>query len=44
MIEPIEEDVIKYPEESLEDEEEDAKEETQLTDITVHALAGYSNP
>ena len=36
--------VIEHPEESLEHEEEDAEEEPQPTDITVHALAGYSNP
>ena len=44
MIEPIEEEVIKHPEESLEHEEEDAEEEPQPTEVTVHALAGYSNP
>ena len=43
MIEPIEEEVIKHSEESLECEEEDAEEEPQLTKVTVHALAGYSN-
>ena len=44
MIEPIEEEVIEHLEESLEQEEEDMEEESQPTDITVHALAGYSNP
>ena len=44
MIEPIEEEVIKHSEESLEHEEEDAKKEPQPTEVTVHALAGYSNP
>ena len=44
MIEPIEEEVIEHPKESLEHEEEDMEEESQPTDITVHALAGYSNP
>lgn len=43
MIEPIEEEVIWYPKESLEYEEEDAEEEPQPTEGTVHALAGYSN-
>ena len=44
MIEPIEEEVIEHPKESLEHEEEDAEEEPQPTEVTVHALAGYSNP
>ena len=44
MIEPIEEEVIEHPEESLEHEEEDAEEEPQPTEVTVHVLAGYSNP
>ena len=44
MIEPVEEEVIEHLEESLEHEEEDMEEEPQPTDITVHALAGYSNP
>ena len=44
MIEPIEEEVIEHSEESLECEEEDAEEEPQPTEVTVHALAGYSNP
>lgn len=43
MIEPIEEEVIEHLEESLEHEEEDAEEEPQPTEVTVHALAGYSN-
>ena len=44
MIEPIEEEVIEHPKESLEYKEEDAEEEPQPTEVTVHALAGYSNP
>ena len=44
MIEPIEEVVIEHPKESLEYEEEDAEEEPQPTEVTVYALAGYSNP
>ena len=44
MIEPVEEEVIEHLEESLEHEEEDAEEEPQPTEVTVHALAGYSNP
>ena len=44
MIEPVDEEVIEHPEKSLEHEEEDMEEEPQPTDITVHALAGYSNP
>ena len=44
MIEPIEEEVIKHPKESLKHKEEDAEEEPQPTEVTVHALAGYSNP
>ncbi|CAD5188741.1 unnamed protein product [Musa acuminata subsp. malaccensis] len=44
MIEPEEEEAIEHLEESLEHEEEDMKEQSQPTDITVHALAGYSNP
>ena len=44
IIEPVEEEVIEHPKESLEYEEEDTEEEPQPTDITVHALAGYSNP
>ena len=43
MIEPVEEEVIEHLEESLEHEEEDAEEEPQPTDITIHALVGYSN-
>ena len=43
MIEPVEEEVIEHPKESFE-HEEDAEEEPQLTKVTVHALAGYSNP
>ena len=41
MIEPIEEEVIEHPKESLEHEEEDAEEEPQPTEVTVHTLAGY---
>ena len=44
MIEPIEEEVIEYIEKSLKHEEEDAEEESQPTEVMVHALAGYSNP
>ena len=44
MIEPIEKDVIEHPEESLKHNKEDAEEEPQPTDVTVHTLAGYSNP
>ena len=44
MIESIEEEVIEHPKESLEHEEEDAEEEPQPTEVTVHTLAGYSNP
>ncbi|MUG03555.1 hypothetical protein ECC01_21450, partial [Bacillus tequilensis] len=44
MIEPVEEEIIEHLEESLEHEEEDMEEEPQPTDITVHALVGYSNP
>ena len=44
MIEPIEEEVIKHSEENLEHKEEDAEEEPQPIEVTVHALAGYSNP
>ena len=44
MIEPVEEEVIEHPEESFEHNEEDVEEEPQPTDVTVHALAGYSNP
>ena len=44
MIEPIEEEVIEHPKESLEHEEEDAEEEPQPTEVTVHTLASYSNP
>ena len=44
MIEPVEEDVIEHPEESLEYKIEDMEVEPQPTNITVHALAGYSNP
>ena len=44
MIEPIEEEVIEHPEESLKHNEEDAEEELQPTNVTVHALTGYSNP
>ena len=44
MIEPVEEEVIEHPEESLKHNEEDVEEEPQPTDVTVHALAGYSNP
>ena len=44
MIEPIEVEVIEHPKESLEHEEEDAEEEPQPTEVTVHAIAGYSNP
>ena len=43
MIESIEEEVIGHPKESLEHEEEDAEEEPQSTDVTVHTLVGYSN-
>ena len=44
MIEPIEEEVIEHPKESLEHEEEDAEEEPKPTEVTVHTLASYSNP
>ena len=44
MIELVKEEVIEYLEESLDNKEEDAKEEPQLTEVMVHALAGYSNP
>ena len=44
MIEPIEEEVIEHLEESLEHEEKDAEEEPQPIEVTVHTLAGYSNP
>lgn len=44
LIEPIEEEVIEHSKESLKHNEEDAEEEPQLTDVTVHTLAGYSNP
>ena len=44
MIEPIEEEVIEHPKESFEYEEEDAEEEPQPTEVTVHTLASYSNP
>ena len=44
MIEPVEEEVIEHPEESIEQKEEDAEEEPQPTEVTVHTLAGYSNP
>ena len=44
IIEPIEEEVIEHPEESLEHEEEDVEEEPQLNEVTVYALASYSNP
>ena len=44
MIEPIEEEIIEYPEESLEHKEEDAEKEPQSTEVTIHALVGYSNP
>ena len=44
MIEPIEEEVIEHPEESIEYKEEDAEEEPQPTEVTVHTLASYSNP
>ena len=44
MIELIEEEVIEHSEESLEHEEKDAEEEPQPTEVTVHTLAGYSNP
>ena len=44
MIEPVEEKVIEYAEESIEHKEEDAEEEPQPTEVTVHALASYSNP
>ena len=43
IIEPVEE-VIEHPKESIEHKEENAEEEPQLTEVTVHALAGYSNP
>ena len=44
MIEPIEEEIIKHPKESLEHEEEDVEEEPQPIESTIHTLAGYSNP
>ena len=44
IIEPVEEEVIEHPEESIEHKEEDAEEDPQPTEVTVHALAGYSNP
>ena len=44
MIEPIEEEVIEHSKESLEHEEKDAEEEPQPTEVTVHALVGYSKP
>ena len=43
MIEPIEEEVIEHSEENFE-HKEDAEEEPQPTDVTVHILASYSNP
>ena len=43
MIEPIEEEVIEHPKESLKHEEEDVEEEPQPTKVTVHALVDYSN-
>ena len=43
MIELVEEEVIKHPEESLEHEEKDTEEEPQPTEVTTHTLAGYSN-
>ena len=44
MIEPVEEKVIEHSKESLKHNEEDAEEEPQSTDVTVHTQAGYSNP
>ncbi|RZS10465.1 hypothetical protein BHM03_00041730 [Ensete ventricosum] len=43
VIEPVEVEDIKLPEESLKSEEV-TEEEPQPADFTVHALAGYSNP
>ena len=43
MIKPVEEDVIKHLEESLEHEKKDVEEEPQPTEVTIHTLAGYSN-
>ncbi|RZR99441.1 hypothetical protein BHM03_00028989 [Ensete ventricosum] len=44
MIKPVEDEDKEPSEEGLEPKEEATKEEPQLANYTVHALAGYSNP